>query len=147
MRSTITLAIVGLALGCWNTAALSQADLSGKPNLADLKSAGKNSFSTLRSSPQNDFAKADVRALKAEGAANFSGFKNAQKNLQRSPAQPVTANREDLAGAKTLANKMASNTGTSRLKGLSALSRKELGAGTPGRIEHQQTELVNKFHR
>ncbi len=140
MRPTFVLSAL-LALGCWNTAAFSQADLT--PSHADLKGAApKSNLSSLRSGSYDEASKTDVRALKGSSRSDLATLKSAQKD-QQSGAQQI-ANRSELATQKPSANSPDRDAKVSSLKGVSALSK--TGAAGPNKLESpKQRDLVNKL--
>jgi len=142
MRPTFVLSAL-LALGCWNTAAFSQAELT--PSHADFKgTAPKSNLSSLRSGSYDESSKTDVRALKGASRSDFATLKSAQKDQQSGAQQIVPANRSELATQKPSANSPDRDAKVSSLKGLSALSKTD--ATGPNKLENaKQKDLVNKL--
>ena len=143
MRPTITLAIVGFALTCWHTAALAQAEPPNAENRANLKSAApKSSLSTLRSSNLEGMAKVDMRGLKANARTNVAALKGAQKEAQRG-AQPIAAERADLAVKKAFASSADAKGMVRSLRGPSGLSS-TMPSGTATKLEKDK-DVLHKF--
>jgi hypothetical protein len=143
MRSTVTLAILGFALGSWNTA-LAQADMTNADSHASLKSAApKSSLSSLRSSNAETMAKIDAHALKkTNGRTHFSNLKSAQKEVQRAGG-PIPAERADLAVKKAFASSADAKGMVKGLRGPSGLSN-TMPSGTATRFEKDK-ELIHRF--